>query len=272
MREALTLRPGAIQSRLALAALLEETGRRDEALAEYARCVDLVPDDATVYMAYAGALYRGGELDKAIVQLHLALEVAPGLGTLDQLISQLKLGAVDEPSSRQAGESNPSSVRHVEMERREETNEVPATAAPGSAPSLYVFRSNALPFAPFTPPVPSPPPLEALPPAPPPDAPEVVDSVTPSPEPAPRSFTLTSTASGGGHSTATAIGQVGEAQEVETGDTPAKAGSQSKAKKKKRKQDAHSAELDPPLAQRTRRPGWIRRLAHKVWRRVAWPD
>jgi hypothetical protein len=235
-----------------------------------------VPDDAAAHIAFAAALYRGGELEKAIGQLRLACLVAPDLGTLDQLISQIQLDTADDPLSRQSGEPNTSPTRHVEMERREEAKDVPTSTAPGSTLPLYVFRSNNNLSSPtsFTPPAPPASSLEPLQPAPPPETPEVVDLVTPGPDPAPRSITLTSTAPGDDLSKAPASDQSGEGQDIDAREASAKAGSRGRSKRKKQrlKRDADSAELDLPLAERTKRSGWIKRLARKMWRRVAWPD
>jgi hypothetical protein len=192
------------------------------------------------------------------------------------LISQIRVDAVDEPPGRQTVDPGTSPARHVEIERPDEAKDLPTGSSPGSTLPSYVFRSNnnVPPTIPFTPPAPRPLSLEPLPPAPSPEAPEAVDLITPAPDPASRSRTLTSTAPGADPGILPASGQSDQEQDLSARETSSKAGPRGRSKRKKQgqKKGMDSAGLDPVLAERMKRPGWIRRLVRKMLRRVAWPD
>ncbi len=143
LREALALRPGAIASRLALAALLEQLGRRDEALLEYARCIDLAPDDGAVYIAYAQALYSHGLADEAVTQLRAALSVAPNLGTLPELIARMNHEPARVlPADRDS--ASPGAMVSAEAFRQSGGPSIATAEIPADAPSLVHMSAPGL--------------------------------------------------------------------------------------------------------------------------------
>jgi tetratricopeptide (TPR) repeat protein len=56
LRASLALRPGALEARLILAALLDATGRSTEATREFGRCLDLAPENAGIRQTIADSL------------------------------------------------------------------------------------------------------------------------------------------------------------------------------------------------------------------------
>jgi tetratricopeptide (TPR) repeat protein len=236
LREALVLRPGAIHSRLALAELLDQRGLENEALAEYARSVDLVPDDAGVYIAYAGALYRHARQEEAITQLRRALEIAPSLGTLEELLAEIRQTTAEEPGSGPAHEQQSAPSVPLYVVRPVPPGPGTSASAPSTAISMAGASSPGSLLQPIAP-------ADTSSAAPVPEEPELlIRSVTMVTEtPTPESELEEESQS------------KPEAGDVLPTDSPGKSG----GRKGRRRNEA-----SVPAAERTRKPSWFVRLFH----------
>ncbi|MGH2485501.1 MAG: hypothetical protein ACRDHE_05760, partial [Ktedonobacterales bacterium] len=67
LRASLALRPGAVEARLILAALLDATGRQSEATREFGRCLDLAPANAGLRQAVADSLATHPSPERAAI-------------------------------------------------------------------------------------------------------------------------------------------------------------------------------------------------------------
>lgn len=96
-RAALALHPQDAAACYALAGLLEQAGRTDEAIAWYRETLRLRPDNAPAHNALAGLLEAKGETSAALAQRRQALVLEP-----DNPLLHFNLGAALEDAGQQA--------------------------------------------------------------------------------------------------------------------------------------------------------------------------
>lgn len=109
-RELLRDEPGLADVRLKLAESYEQTGRFEEALAEYQQAIARNAKDAAALTGAAGALMRLGRLDDARAHADLAVDLAPAVA--QELLARIEVQRGDVEAARRharlASEADPS--------------------------------------------------------------------------------------------------------------------------------------------------------------------
>ncbi len=183
------------------------------------------------------------------------LEIAPHLGTLEELTAQIAGGTPAQPT-QPAQPAQPASqpplaqpTPPTSAERENNGEEQPASTPPAPSPRAYVFRIS-WPSSPSTPPSSPTAPVEAG-----------TEAGGAAEVPAPQVSTLTDATARAAPTEMQGADEATSAESDETKNERGKRGKKSKKDKRDRKRE-RAREAAIPQAERTRRPGWFARLFH----------
>lgn len=117
-QEALKLEPESVLAHLKLARALEQTGDREQSIAEYLRCIDLDPKLAAPFYALGFLLAREG-IDPVLAAscVERGLEVDPNIGNYIPEASQLALTCINKGVSLAQAHNYPGAIGYLELAR-----------------------------------------------------------------------------------------------------------------------------------------------------------